>query len=165
MEDLRRKLLKTSAGLPLVLTVRQASGWARTSLVQCLERDAKRRPREVLSHNPHADELMRARMDILELSYWDDHKKKWVELEDRRFYLGMDKSTYWELDRHDPYRAPARPSKYRRGHGIREKRKGERYALVYVKEDGRVVGVAWEKHGGSHSTKSCWASLVPKHKA
>jgi hypothetical protein len=87
-----------------------------------------------------------------------------VEIEDRRYYLGMDKSTYWELDRHDPYRAPAKPSKYRKEHGIREKRKGERHALVYVKDDGRVVGVAWEKHGGTHCSKSCWTSLVPKHK-
>jgi hypothetical protein len=164
MENLRRKLLKSSAALPVILTVRQASGNAKTSLVQCLEADAKKKPHEVFAYDSYTDEFMRAKKDILELEYWDDGKKKWVEIKDRRFYLGMDNSTYWELDRDDPYRAPAKPSSHRKGYGVREKKKGERHTLVYVKDDGHVVGEAWEKHGGNHCSKSCWASLVPKYK-
>jgi len=165
MKDIRRKFLGSALATPLVLTVRQASAHAKTSLVACLERDGKRRVDDILAHSSHSDEMMRAKVDILELSYWDDRKNKWVEIEDRRFILGFDKSTYWQLDRDDPYRSPASPSQYRKGSGIREKKKGERHALVYVKDDGRIVGMGWEKRGGTQCSKSCWASLVPKQHA
>ncbi len=164
VQKLRRNLLKSAAGLPLVLTVRPASAQAKTSLAACLHRDEKHRVREVFTRDPQADEWLRAKLDMVELSYWDEDKRKWVDIEDRRFYLGFDKSTYWQLDRHDPYRAPASPSKYRKGHGVREKKKGELHPVVSVREDGQVVGVAWEKHGGRHISKSCWASLIPKHR-
>jgi len=164
MQEIRRKLLKGSAAVPLILTVRQASAHARTSLAACLDKEVKRKPSEVFTHSPHADEWLRAKIDVVELSFWDEHKRKWVDIEDRRFYLGFDKSTYWQLDRHDPYRAPASPSKYRKGQVVREKKKGELHPLVSVRENGQVVGMAWEKHGGMHLSKSCWASIIPKHR-
>lgn len=166
MDTNRRKLLKGSAAAPLILTVRPAAATARTSLAVCIERDAtRRRPDQILASNSHADEWMRAKVDILELTVWDSDKKKWVELEDRRFFLGFDKTTYWQLDRHDPYRAPASPSRYHKGTSVREEKKGERHALVYVNNEGRVVGTAWEKRGGTHCTQSCWASVIPTHRA
>ena len=163
MHDTRRKLLQGSAALPLVLTVRPASGEARTSVASCLQRDAERRPEYILASTAQPDDWMRAKIDILELTIWDSDKKKWVELTDRKFFLGFDKATYWECDRGDPWRRPASPSSYRRGMNVKEAKKGQRNALVYVSSpDGRVVGMAWERHGGHHSTKSCWTSLVPK---
>jgi hypothetical protein len=163
MQDTRRKLLQGSAALPLVLTVRPASGRATTSLASCLQRDADRRPEYILASNAHSDDWMRAKVDILELSVYDTDTRKWVELKDRKFFLGFDRATYWECDRNDPWRSPASPSNLRKGVNVKEEKKGQRNAIVYVSNpDGRVVGMAWEKHGGYHTTRSCWTSLVPK---
>jgi hypothetical protein len=163
MSNARRKLLQGTAAAPLILTVRPAAATARSSLVACIERDAKRKPEYIMASNASRDDWMRTKVDILELTIWDSDKKKWVELKDRKFFLGFDKTTYWECDRNDPWRSPAAPSSYRKGINVREEKKGDRDAIVYVSQsDGRVVGMGWEKNGGYHCTRSCWTSLVPK---
>jgi len=164
MEKLRRKLVLGSAAAPLVLTIRQASAHAKTSAMACLGKNGYgHKPDHILVSDPHADEWVRAKCDLLELTVWDHDKKKWVELKDRKFFLGFDKSTYWQLDKHNPYTAPASASSYRKGTGVQEKKKGEVHPVVYMHDDGRVVGMAWETHGGKPSTNSCWASAFPKH--
>ena len=168
MQNLRRKLLLGSAAAPLILTVRQASAHAKASNMACLGKDGhgnnyNHKPDDILASNPHADEWMRAKCDVVELTVWDHDKKKWLGLKDDRFFLGFDKSTYWKLDKHAPYSAPASASKYKKGHGVQEHKKGEVYPVVYAKDDGDIVGMAWETHGGKNFTKSCWMSAFPKH--
>jgi hypothetical protein len=164
MKDVRRKLVGSALATPLVLTVRQASARAKTSMAACLQEDANRaRPEYVLASAEQQDEWLRAKVDICELSVWNHEKREWVDLKDRRFYLGTDNQTYWQLDSRDPWRAPASPTQYRKGSWVREHKKGVRYMVVHVRSDGKVVGKGWEKNGGQHTTKSCWASVVPKH--
>jgi hypothetical protein len=161
MDSDRRKLVLGSAAAPLVLTVRPAAAQARTSIGACLERDARReRPLEVLASG-EPDEWMRIRLDEFELEVQDEAKGVWKKLENRRFILGVDQHTYWELDHLLPEIAPAIPTSMTQGPGVREMRVGERLALAYVGRDGEVVGYGWEPQGGTHCTTSCWASVVP----
>ena len=166
MDNDRRKLLLGSAAAPLILTVRPAAAHARTSIAMCMDKDAKKaKPHEILASHGHADHWMRKSVDIYRLSVWDEHKRKWNTLDNRRFMCGVDGQTYWELDRNAPYSAPARPTSMRRGHGVQEVRIDQRMALAYLEYDGnfaKVVGYGWEPKGGKHYTKSCWHSIKPK---
>jgi len=165
MRNTRRKLLQGTAAAPLILTVRPAAATARSSLVGCFDRDEKRTVDWVMQSSAYPDDWMRTKVDILELTIWDSDKKKWTQLTDRKFFVGFDKTTYWECDPRDPWRSPASPSIYRKGTDVKEEKKSERDAIVYVSSpDGHVVGMGWEKNGGSQCTKSCWTSLVPKGK-
>ena len=158
----RRKLVLGSAAVPLILTVRPAAAYARTSIGACLERDARRdKPYDVLANPGQPDEWMRIRADVFRLAVWDEHKREWKTLENRQFILGFDRSTYWELDRHRPYSAPASPSSMSKGMGVKESKIDERLALAYLGPEGEVRGYGWEARGGTHCTKSCWASLAP----
>src|SRR5262245_27753062 len=119
MDTDRRKLVLGSAAVPLVLTVRPAAAQARTSIGACLARDARReRQLEVLASG-EPDEWMRYRLDEFELAVWDETKKDWQTLENRRFILGVDKHTYWELDHLLPEIAPAIPTSMIQGLGVR----------------------------------------------
>lgn len=161
MEANRRKLVLGSAAVPLILTVRPAAGHARTSLT-CREKDKhKPRPHDIL--RKHEDEWMRKKnVAIYRLAKWDDKKKKWETLEDRRFICGTDAHTYWELDRYNPYSGQATITSMRRGHAIKETKLEERHALAYMDEYGEMRGYGWEPKGGAHCSKSCWHSLKPK---
>jgi hypothetical protein len=164
MDNDRRKLLLGSAAVPLILTVRPAAAHANKSIAVCMEKDRnKPKPHRILESKDHPDQWMRKRVDVYELARWDNDKKKWKTLEDRRFIHGTDGQTYWELDRYNPYTADARPTSMRRGHSITERKLDERLALAYLDHDGEVTGYGWEPKGGYHCTKSCWQSLKPKH--
>jgi hypothetical protein len=158
MNNDRRKLLIGSAGVPLILTVRPALGQARTSL-SCLERAWQQgAPYKVL--HEYEDEWLRKKVEVYRLETWDDEKKKWQTLENRKFILGTDDSTYWELDRHNPYAGQALATPLKRGGGVKETRLESRNALVYVGDDG-IRGYAWEPKGGQACTRSCWTSMMP----
>jgi len=163
MDNDRRKLVLGSAAVPLILTVRPAAANAKTSIAACMDKDAlKKKPHHVLASKGYPDEWMRKHVDVYRLAKWDEQKKKWDTLEDRRFICGADGSTYWELDKYSPYTAPAKPTSMKRGHGIKETKLEERLALAYFEKDGKLSGYAWEPKGGNHCTKSCWTSMVPK---
>jgi hypothetical protein len=145
----RRKLLQGSAAVPLILTVRPAAATARRSL-SCMDQDAKReKPQHILKSAGHPDE-------------WDEKKKKWDTLEHRRFISGFDGHSYWELDKHNPYSAPAVLTSMTRGTGIKETKLEERLALAYFGPTGELRSYGWETGGGTHCTKSCWTSVAPK---
>jgi len=160
MDRNRRKLLQGSAAVPLILTVRPAAATARTSL-SCVDKDKQKpKPHEVL--HKYEDEWMRKKyVPIYRLAKWDDKKKKWETLEDRRFICGTDGATYWELDRYNPYSGPATQTSMRRGHNLKETKLEERHALMYVNEYGET-GFGWDTKGGYHCSKSCWSSMKPK---
>jgi hypothetical protein len=155
MNNDRRKLLIGSAGVPLILTVRPALGQARRSLT-CVDKMNKDKPYKIL--HEYEDEWMRKKVDVYRLEKWDDQKKKWETLENRKFILGTDGSTYWELDRHNPYAGPASATFMKRGSGIKETRLESRNALAYM-GDKEVRGWGWEEKGGKHCAKSCWMSM------
>ena len=161
MEKTRRKVLKASAAAPLVLTVPTASATALTSMT-CRDRDAKLADPNHILASPGADEWLRKKIDIVELEIYDWKQKTWNHLKDRRFFLGMN-NYYWELDPTNPWSATA-TQRYEKRLGVREKsRVGERDALVYVATDGQVVGMAWQKYGGTKIMKSCWCSMNPQY--
>ncbi len=158
MDNDRRKLIVGSASLPLILTVRPALGQARTSL-SCLDKDwQKETPYKIL--HEYEDEWLRKKVDVYELARWDDKQKKWETLENRKFILGTDDSTYWELDRYNPYAGQAVATPMKRGPAIKETKLESRNALAYVGDDG-IRGYAWEPKGGQVCTRSCWTSMMP----
>lgn len=166
MDTDRRKLVLGSAAVPLILTVRPAAARARTSIGACLERDARRgKPNDVLASPGQPDEWMRVRADVFQLAIWDEQKREWKALENRRFMLGFDRSTYWELDRYSPYSAPATPTSMNKGTGVKETKIDERLALAYLGPEGEVRGYGWEPRGGTHCTQSCWASIAPRSRS
>jgi hypothetical protein len=162
MDVNRRKLLQGSAAVPLILTVRPAAAHARASL-SCMDKDTKReKPYSILKSSGSPDEWMRKKIGVYQLAVWDEHKKKWETLENRRFIHGVDGDSYWELDRHSPHSAPALRTSMTRGTGIQETKLEERMALAYFGDDGDLRGYGWEDHGGKHCTTSCWNSLKPR---
>jgi hypothetical protein len=163
MDTDRRKLVLGSAAVPLILTVSPAVAQTRTSFGACLERDARRqKPNQVLASPGDPDEWMRIRVDLFQLAVWDEPKREWRTLENRQFMVGVDRSTYWELDHFRPDVAPASPTAMTKGIGIRETKIGERFALAYVGREGELLGYGWEPQGGTHCTRSCWTSVAPK---
>ena len=164
MDTDRRKLVLGSAAVPVLLTVRPAAAQARTSIGVCLQRDARReKPRQILAIG-QPDEWLRIRLNVYRLAVLDEAKKEWKTLENRKFILGVDRSSYWELDRLLPDVAPAAPTTMIRGIGIRETKIDERFALAYVGQQGEILGYGWEPRGGTHCTTSCWTSVAPRTK-
>jgi hypothetical protein len=157
----RRKVILGSGAVPLILTVRPAAAQARSSY-SCIERDARRsKPYNVLASAGEPDEWLRVRADVFQLTIRDQERNEWKTLENRQFILGADRSTYWELDRLQPFSAPAHPTAMNRGTGIKETKMSERLALAYLGPEGEIRGYGWEPRGGTHCTKSCWASFAP----
>jgi hypothetical protein len=159
MDRNRRKLLQGSAAVPLILTVRPAAATARTSL-SCIDKDRyKPPPHEILKK--YEDEWLRKKyVPVYRLTKWNDTRKKWETLEDRRFICGTDGATYWELDRSAPYSGPATMTSMRRGTNIKETQLEVRNALMYVNDHGET-GWGWDTKGGYHCSKSCWTSMKP----
>jgi collagenase-like PrtC family protease len=131
----------------------------------CIDKDAKKKKPNVVLESPgKPDHWVRKVVDVYRLEVWDDDKHKWKKLDDRRYICGVDGRTYWELDRHHPYTAPARATPLKRGHGVKETKLEQRLAIAFMDDEGKYTGYGWETKGGKHSTKSCWHSMVPKHK-
>jgi hypothetical protein len=162
MDNDRRKLIVGSASLPLILTIRPALGQARTSL-SCLDKVWQQdTPYRILYE--YEDEWLRKTLDIFQLETWDEQTKKWTVLENRKFIVGTDGATYWELDRNNPNAGQALATSFRRGGGVKETRLVSRNALVYVGDDG-IRGYGWEPNGGQACTRSCWTSMMPTNNA
>jgi hypothetical protein len=155
MDNDRRKLIVGSASLPLILTVRPALGHARRSLT-CKDKMDTEKPYKIL--HEYEDEWMRKKVDVYRLAKWDDKKKKWETIENRKYILGTDGHTYWELNPQSPWSGQAWATSMKRGNGIKETKLESRNALAYM-GDQDMKGWGWEEKGGKHCMKSCWMSM------
>ncbi len=77
-----------------------------------------------------------------------------------KYFLGVNKSTYWLLDESLPAQPTATPTKYDTSNCIARKLVQQRFALVYVDPRGNKIGYAFEANGGTPVTGSCWTSVA-----
>lgn len=155
----RRRLLKGSLAVPVVLTVRPASATAITSATACMDRCdkvAKETNPQKIADALHKDEWMRVEFDVCRVS--PGAGKSFYS---GKYYLGFDKYTYWRLDDRNPYYMPAVESEYNKGSCYAEKTGQKMYGMAYVDKTGVIKGFAWEnKWGGSPATWSCYTSAA-----
>src|SRR5262245_54460778 len=155
----RRKLLKGSLAVPVVLTVRPASATAITSATACKDRCETRAQEQKppkMSSDMHSDEWMRCEVEVCRLS--SSIGKPYY---DGKYFLGFDKVTYWRLDDRNPYYYPAQPTNYSKGSCYAENTGQKMYGIVYVGSTWDINGFAWEnKSYGSPTTWSCYASAA-----
>ena len=159
MKPDRRRLLKGSLAVPVVLTVRPASATAFTSATACLNRCDIRaqetRPPK-MSSALRNDEWLR-----IEIDEWRLAPSMGRSFYEGKYFLGFDKTTYWRLDDRNPYYYPARPSNHTKGSCHAEKTGRKLYPIAYVDQSGTVKGFAWDNNwGGKHATWSCYTSAI-----
>ena len=156
----RRKLLKSVASAPIVMTVAPGAALATSSAFMCKAKDAaKASPKETLAPSK-IDEWLRVQLDIVELHQYDSQARTWKKLPGQ-YFLGTDGATYWCLSDVSPDTLPARPTQYKVGN-VSKQKVGTKFAMSYVGPNGTQVGYAWEKNAGSKMSASCWNSVTIK---
>lgn len=161
MKSARRRVLKGTAAVPLLFTMRPASAHALGSVVSCLKKDAIKsggdsKPHEVAKTN--LDGWVRVRCDLFEVSVYSGHKLKKL---DGKYFLGADKVRYWKLAGH--FGRETCSASEHTIHSCSARKTGEfRYMLAYVDQTGNQTGYAPQANGGHPVTGSCWSSIRPR---
>lgn len=163
----RRRVLAGSLAAPLVLTVSSAVGRSRTTFTACLD-NARLQPLpgQIMAAGLNSpDEWLRVQVNIYEIGFFDKHGQ--LKLEPGNYFIGPDKITLHKLNDLDAGRNAAVPIKRFNAHspGLHKRITGKRFALAYANRDGEIVGFGWEKNGGAHCKKSCFASVIAQAKA
>ncbi len=140
MKGGRRSLLKGAMAAPFVLTVGPGAARAQASSIMCLKRDAARaveqRPPSVMQVD--ADDWMRVNLDLVQLRVWQGSTPKPIP---GKHFLGVDRFTYWRLDKAQFGAPAAAPTTYTTGN-CTATQLGERlFALVYVDPKGQQDGL------------------------
>lgn len=159
MKPDRRRLLKGSLAVPVVLTVRPASATAITSATACYKRcetiAQEKRPAK-LAAAMRNDEWMRVECDVYRLA-----PAVGKDFYSGKYFLGFDKHTYWRLDDRNPYYYPAQSSNHTKGSCYAENTGQKMYAIAYVDRTGSIKGFAWDNHHhGTPVTWSCYTSAI-----
>jgi hypothetical protein len=99
------------------------------------------------------DEWLRMDRDIVELC----KNGSTTPLSNRRFYIGNDGLTYWEL-KQTTSGLVGQPTTYTTAtHRISRNLSKGKFLIQH--KDGQVVAYGWEDKGGKNITCSCWTSL------
>jgi hypothetical protein len=155
----RRSLLKGALAAPVILTVCPAPALARATGLACMVRDAQKAeipPTPAPMVSSDSDDWVRLRVDMMELSVFEGAKLKKIE---GKYFLGVDKATYWQVQDLDPQRIFVSPTSYT-VHNVAARRTGEsKYALLHIDSDLQEAGFAMERRGGNPITLSCWTSV------
>jgi hypothetical protein len=156
MDKTKRSLVKASLAAPLVLTVRTASATATSSAAACVDRDAveaTKSPTPDKMLDTTQDEWLRMDKDIVELCKYGST----TPLSHRRFYLGYDGSTYWELKQTTSGLLGEQTTYTTGTHKVNRKLSQGKFLIQH--QDGKVISYGWEDKGGKNITCSCWTSL------
>ena len=155
MDKRKRNLVKAGLAAPLVLTVRTASATAASSAWACIERDAKEATQwpypEKMLETP--DDWLRMDKDIVEIKRYGSPSP----LSNRRFYLGYDGQTYWELKQTSNGVLGEATTFNTAQYGVNRKLGQGKFLVQH--QDGQIVTYGWEDKGGKNITCSCWTSL------
>ena len=156
MDKAKRHLVKAGLAAPLVFTVRTASATANSSAWACVDRDAKRaleypNPKKMLETTQ--DDWLRMNRDIVSICQIG----KSSPLSNRRFFLGYDGYSWWELKSSTSGTTAEKTTMTTSSHYKYSKLGTGKFLTNHDK--GTVVGWGWEGHGGKNITTSCWTSL------
>lgn len=156
----RRRLVRGTLAVPLVLTVRaaQGQGVAASSAMACLARDSARagidQPKEILPVD--TDDWMRTSVDLLRVFHWVNGNQTLVD--DNKYFLGRD-NVFWRLVE-SIGSISATASEWNTSNSFGEPTGEQRFALIHVNALGEPVSFAFEKIGGSAVTTSCSVSAT-----
>jgi hypothetical protein len=156
MDKAKRHLVKAGLAAPLVFTVRTASATAASSAWACVDKDAAQAlqyptPPKMLETT--ADDWLRMNRDIVRVCQLG----KSTPLQNRRFFLGYDGRTFWELKSTSTGTTAEATSMTTSTHYSYSKLSTGKFLVNH--QDGTVVGWGWEGNGGKNITTSCWTSL------
>jgi hypothetical protein len=156
MDKSKRQLVKAGLAAPLVLTVRTASATAGSSAWACVDRDAKRAleyPTPTKMVETTVDDWLRNNREIVSICQYGRNTPLW----NRRFFLGYDGMTWWELKSTSTGTTAEKTTMTTSGY-YKYSKVGTGKFISYHK-DGDVVGWGWEDKGGKNITASCWTSI------
>ncbi len=163
----RRRLLAGSVAAPLVMTVTAASGQSRTTFSACLDNAGLRpKPKRVMAAGLlEPDEWLRVRLSVYSVGFPDLDGK--IVAEPGKYFIGPNKVSMFRLD---DARSEIRPATLVTKFDASTPRLSKveiekRFALAYADKNGKIVGYAWERNGGTHCKKSCFSSVMARAKA
>lgn len=162
----RRRVLQGLAA-PLVMTVVPGTALATGSTGLCLERCDKdaRGYKKVPQFKAKTDDWVRVQRQIYKLKIRKKDKKGKDYFEDlgsRRFFLGLNNNTFWEL-KTSSGKETATKTTYVKGSSDVQytlQKNSYTYAIAYVDKKGEMKSFGMENtSAGKISSTSCWNSL------
>jgi hypothetical protein len=157
----RRRALQGLAA-PLVMTVVPGSALATGSVGLCLNRcdEDARGYKKVSAFKSNLDDWVRVQRQLYKLKI---KKKKggYDDLGSRRFFLGKDGSTFWELKTVSGKLTGVKTGYIKGSPSVQYTQVNSyTYAIAYVDRYGEVKSFGVENtHSGKISSTSCWNSL------